>query len=202
MTRSVALTVFVLVATSLPASAQDHGAFGITMGYPSSIGAIWHMTDRIAIRPEIGFTQVSNTTTSTVNLIGPGGIILSSTTTQSTTDQWNIGVGASALFYVKQWDALRAYVSPRYQYTRSTVSGSATSSGSVQVVNPSDFTSNANLVSGSFGAQYALGTRFGVYGELGIAYSHTTNETMQAGGARSATNSLATRSGVGVLFYF
>ena|SRR5215831_14489346 len=202
MARSLALAVFVLAMTSLPASAQDRGAFGITMGYPASIGAIWHVTDRVAIRPEVSLTQLSNATTSTVYIMGPGGTILASTTTQSTTDQWTVGVGASALFYVKQWDALRAYVTPRYQYSRATISASATNSGSVQVLSQPDFTSNTHFISGSFGVQYALGTRFGLYGELGLGYSHAATDTTAPGAGRSTTNTVGTRSGVGVLFYF
>ncbi len=33
------------------AYAQDDPRVGLTMGYPTSVGVLWHVTDRIAIRP-------------------------------------------------------------------------------------------------------------------------------------------------------
>jgi hypothetical protein len=184
-----------LVSASAPAAAQESGAVGVTMGYPASIGVLWHITDRVAIRPEVSLSQLSNTSTATVTVIGPGGVVISNTITTSTNDQWNVGVGASALFYVSQWDALRTYVSPRFQYTRGSVSGM---SGTIET----DFLSNAYLVSGSFGAQYALSRRFALYGELGLGFTKSSTTTTQPGAGTSDTNTWSTRSGVGVVLYF
>ena len=49
--RSTACLALVLAACGT-ASAQDHGPVGITMAFPTSIGAIFHATDKVAIRPE------------------------------------------------------------------------------------------------------------------------------------------------------
>jgi hypothetical protein len=195
MARSVVFAALLLVSASGAAAAQDSPAVGATMGYPASIGVLWHITERVAIRPEVSLSQLSNTATATVTVIGPGGVVISSTTTTSTNDQWNVGVGASGLFYVAQWDALRTYVSPRFQYTRGSVTGM---SGPTQT----DFQSNQYLVSGSFGAQYALSRRFAVFGELGLGFSKSSTTSTQPGSGTSDTNAWSTRSGVGIVVYF
>ena len=47
------------------ADAQEKGKTGVTLGYPASIGLLWHVTDRIAIRPEFSFAFTSNDVTTT-----------------------------------------------------------------------------------------------------------------------------------------
>ncbi len=200
--RRLLAIVLVMMGTAASASAQDSGALGVTMGYPASIGVIWHVSDRVAIRPEISLTQISSTSSSVITTIGPGGVVLSSTTTQASTDQWTVGYGASALFYVKQWDALRTYVSPRFVYTRASVAGTSSSSTAAEPASTTEFDSNAYLVTGSFGAEYAFGTRFALYGEVGFGYSRTTTDSTQAGASNTTANSVGTRSGVGVILYF
>ena len=69
------------------------------------------------------------------------------------------------------------------------------SSGFVAVLNSWSLT-------GSVGAQYALGKRFGVFGEVGFGYQHS-HET---GGSLIQTDitshTIGTRTGVGVILYF
>jgi len=206
--RRLAAVMAIVFGAAGSARAQESGHVGITMGYPASIGVIWHVSDRIALRPEVSLQQISGTSTSVITIttgFGPGGqTITTSTTTQATSDQWAVGVGASALFYVKQWDALRTYVSPRFQYSRGSSSSQTTVSSSVIPIAPtsSDFTQTTYLVSGSFGAQYGLGTHFGLYGEVGFSYSHNSSESTQAAAGTSDGHTIGTRSGVGVIFYF
>jgi hypothetical protein len=182
------------------AAAQDHPSVGVTMGYPASIGVIWHLSDRLAIRPEVSLQQISTTSTSVItSVVGfvGGNVTTTTTTTQSTNDQWNTAVGASGLFYLQQWDALRTYVSPRFLYSRVTSSSTTSTAFS-----NNEFTSNAYFVSGSVGADYTLSRRFGVYGEVGFGYTHqsTTNSFAPAGSNTGHT--IATRSGVGAILYF
>ena len=49
--------LILLVCGMGSANAQDNPRVGLTMGYPTSIGVLWHVTDRIAIRPEIDSEQ-------------------------------------------------------------------------------------------------------------------------------------------------
>ena len=169
-----------LIGIGVPemASAQDVGQTGITMGYPESIGLLWHVTDKVAVRPEFSFNH--STTDTNVPFINDS---ISSTA---------VGVGASVLFYLKQYDSLRTYVAPQWTYDHAGP-GSGT-------------TSHANSISGLFGAQYALGKRFSVFGETGLAFSRSTAK----GDVAIATtdvltvkgNSFGTRTGAGVILYF
>ena len=130
-------------------------------------------------------------------------------------DGFQIGAGLSGLIYVGRWDELRTYVSPRFSYSRTRTSGTSTGSSS-------EITSRSYLTSGSFGAQYSLGRRFGVFGEIGLAYTsmNTTQlltliQTISFPGVPAApitTTALSRaethgktwgpRSGAGVIFYF
>jgi hypothetical protein len=196
---------FLVVASA--ASAQDVGQVGVTMGFPASIGVIWHATDRIAVRPEIGFSRnstegtLSNTTGDTVN------------------------VGASLLYYLRRWDSVRTYVSPRYSYSHVSNSGSSGStslslSGSTSTsLFSSDSSSGTHTLSASYGVQYMPSPHFAVYGEAGLSFSHA-NSTSQtslsasitsvSGIVTSATSppslstvtQWSTRGGVGVTLYF
>jgi hypothetical protein len=52
--------------------------------------------------------------------------------------------------------------------------------------------------SGAFGAQYGLGKRFALFGELGFSYDHQDTDTPTTKGHSS---NWGLRSGVGVVFY-
>ena len=50
-------------------AAQDAGKVGLTMGYPSSVGVIWNVAGRVALRPEITLSRMSGDS-STNDLLG------------------------------------------------------------------------------------------------------------------------------------
>lgn len=190
--KRVLFVLALLLSASLPVAAQESGQVGIAMGYPASIGIIWHASDRVAIRPEFNFTHSSvENSSETVSGLKSGG--------------WALGAGASALFYTSTHDKLRTYVSPRFAYARTT----STNSGSS--VSTSDSTSNTYQFFGSFGAQYTPTRRFSIYGEVGVGYS-TADSTftstllvvtpnVSASTGTSTSHSFGTRTAVGVIFY-
>src|SRR5206468_5297785 len=90
------------------ARAQETGRAGLTMGYPGAVGMIWHVAERVALRPEFSFASSA------------------ADTATSGTDATSFGVGVSGLFYVRTWDNLRAYVSPRFVYGRGTTTSKGT----------------------------------------------------------------------------
>ena len=173
--------VLVCCTLMLPCSeavAQDTRNVGITMGYPASIGVLWHATDKVAIRPDFAFSGNSLTETPTVK--------------NSTR---NVAIGVSALFYIRKDDHVRTYVVPRLDYSRSSSSQSAVSS------TPALGTARWDAdLAGSFGAQCALGDRFSVFAEVGVGVSHSTLPVLP-GITSGSANSWGTRSGVGVIFY-
>jgi|SRR5581483_3650780 len=185
-------------------AAEDPPAIGVTMGYPASIGIVWHVSPRIAVRPEVSAQQITSTSTSVITTgFVVNGIPVSemTTTTQASNDQWNTAYGASGLFYLRQWDALRTYLSPRFLYSRST-SSSTTSTTAGTTATTNEFTSNSYFVSGSFGAEYALARRFAVYGEVGIGYTHQSTDNSFLAAGNNTGHTVSTRSGVGAIFYF
>jgi hypothetical protein len=183
-----------MLFASSAAMAQERGQVGVTMGYPTSVGVIWHLSDAVAVRPEV------NLTTSTTD------VSLSSTSATA------YGVGVSALFYVKHWDALRAYVAPRYAYQH----GSATSSIGIDLPLPlpidlpsfqTSTTTSEHNFSGVFGGQYLLHRHFGFFGEVGATYAtvtstYTSTPPLPASEANPSSHAFGFRSGVGAIFYF
>ena len=115
-------------------------------------------------------------------------------------DSWALAAGMSGLFYVRQWEALRAYVVPGFAYVRT----KTTSEQSESIV-------EEYAGSGSFGLQYALGRRFGIFAEVGVEYSllkssggpSAASPGPQTGSVtRSTTHMVVPRSGIGAIFYF
>lgn len=180
----VAVLVMTVFGSGTPAVAQEKGKVGLTMGYPSSVGIVYHVTDKIAIRPELNIAQASTETTAPA---------IAGVNVSVSSDTWAIGTGLSGLFYVRQWDDLHLYVSPRWTYSHGSSSSSTL---------PIDTGLNSWSLTGSVGAQYALGKRFGVFGEVGFGYQHS-HET---GGSLIQTDitshTIGTRTGVGVILYF
>ena len=102
----------------------------------------------------------------------------------------------SVLFYTGRWDNLQTYVTPRLSYSWS--SSSIEGSGSTL-----DATQDGWGLSGSFGAQYTLGTRFAVFAEAGLLYSSQTTETPSSFGNNERTSwTFGTRTAIGATLYF
>lgn len=179
------LMCVVLGATS--ASAQDKGRFGMAMGVPGSIAAIWHLSEVIAIRPEVNLARSSEEYASHVTT----GSTTTPTTNRSTS--FTTSVGVSGIFFVATKDNLRTYVSPQIGYTRVSITQNVGGPSSADVKT----TGTGYSAGGSVGAQYAIGSRFGAYGELGAVYRHA-----EGGVSNSDTDSVSTRSAVGVIVYF
>ncbi len=122
---------------------------------------------------------------------GSGSALLPATEDENTSRV--IRPGVSALFYLGPMEELRTYVSPRFVFVSTEMSSS-------------DQETSNYLVSGSFGAEYRLGTRFAVFGELGIEYNRSETRlslpTPISGTTTVRRTGVASRSGVGVVLYF
>lgn len=205
--KRLMIGVSMVLSVGANALAQDAGQIGITMGYPSAVGIIWQVTDRVAVRPSIAFSTGSTDSGTLIPDLALLGGAIQSDEISSTI----VTAGVSGLFYFGQWDKLRAYVSPGYAY------GRAFSNIGSTFLNDDKHTTYQ--VTGSFGAHYQFHHRFAVFGETGIGYNHsrTTFSTtlfvpvipvgvnVPAPVIRTAeTNShnWSTRTGAGVIFYF
>ena len=140
--RILLLACSIIVGATTAAGAQEAGTVGITMGYPAAIGLLWHLSDRIALRPEFSFTLTDSSSESLVN---------------DESHFLSLGTGVSALFYWPATDNLRTYAAPRFSYARTHGDSSTTES-----------TTDVYTIAGMFGAQYSLGRRFAAFGEVGL----------------------------------
>jgi hypothetical protein len=176
-----------LLGQATTAFAQEKGDAGVVMGYPSSVGFIYHVNDRFAIRPEVTFNVVSGTSETDFS--------------SSDGDTWALGFAVGANFYVGQWDKLRSYINARYGYNRAETTTLNTLLFPLSQDTESTLTSDAQAFAGSFGAQYSLHERFSVFGEVGAVFSHQKTKS-EATGGRSNSNQFGSRTAVGVVFYF
>jgi hypothetical protein len=180
--RAAVLVLPVLFfAQSAPALAQDQGDVGISMGYPASVGVVFHLTDSVALRPEISFTRISSDSDSAFGDLS--------------NSNYTYEIGISGLLYVGRWDKLRAYVTPGYAYRRTG------GSNNVDFPQIGSTTVSGHTFQGSFGAQYSHHEKFSVFGEAGLRYfTQQTRSTFSNGG--TDFRSFGSRGAVGVIFYF
>jgi hypothetical protein len=180
----VAFAVCLCFASVVSTAAQDDRSVGLTIGYPSSVGVIWQVADRVAIRTDTTFSSswtdadAPHAATELLQLIAPS----------SSTSGHTFGVGVSVLITVARWERVRAYVAPRAAYLRS----SSTTEFSLPAgiprfpglpglpelpirIQPATFETKTSTqtYSGSFGTQYRLADRFAAFGEVGVAYAST-----------------------------
>lgn len=171
------IAIFCLCLVPTFASAQEAGKTGVTMGFPAQVGVIWHASEKVAVRPEFSFTHSSAE--------APGG--------ETSSDTY--GLGVSVLFYTKKWDNAAAYFAPRFAWAH----GRGESRSDLGDFG-SESTFDSYQYSGSFGGQGWFGSRFSVYGEVGIAYQ--TGSTDSGSSVDVTNKSWSIRSGVGAVLYF
>jgi hypothetical protein len=162
------LAVFSILLHVPPAEAQERGQVGLTLGYPGSVGLLWHASDAFALRPELfGTLRSSDSTTASAT-----GEMLPS----SSSEGWEIGTGMSGLFRLGQWEGVRAYLVPRITYSRSRTTTEPAGDAFVAASQTEVRTYNLGT---SLGVQYALARRLSLYGELGVAYNHSNSSLAQ-----------------------
>jgi hypothetical protein len=217
MTRALLAIAAVLIPAI--AAAQDTPKVGVTMAAPSAIGVLWNIADRFAVRPEITWSHNSGESTPTD---------LSGVPALTSDDSSAVGVALGALFYVgpagasAKTEGLRTYVVPRVSYTRSSTFATI-NNNSILGPTSSESKSSTWQTSLSFGGQYTFGRHFGVFGEAGFAYARlnsaasttftstvttiangaiTQTSRIQTTGSSSRSNTVGTRTAVGVILLF
>jgi len=180
MTRRLAIMTMTLLTLLAPAAArgQEERNFGVTMGFPASIGVFWKVSDAIAVRPEFRFSLTSD---------------------DDDQDSSVYGTGVTGLFYLKSADALRMYVGPRFTYERQNEED--------QGFFTLESTANVYSLSGLFGAQYLLGDRFLIYGEVGVRFGYVSGRDTVTSPAFSVSDdsfghAWGSTGGVGIVLLF
>jgi hypothetical protein len=181
--RSISFAAFVVsMLTPVSAFAQEAGKMGIMLSTPATVGLFFQVTERVAVRPEFGFS-----TTSSDNNVVTGSTTLSN---------YTITPGVSVNYYIGKFEALRTYVSGRYAFQRnkSTVTPPPPAT-------PNESWTNSQLLSGALGADYLIHGRFSVFAELGLALTHSSSHA-PAVTVVPTSNSWGLRSVVGGVLYF
>jgi hypothetical protein len=181
MLRYLFTLVLAVMSIALPSisAAQEPGKVGVTMGFPESVGLIWHASEKLAVRPEFSFQTTSSGDTDTVEVNGH-----------------SFATGIGVLYYLRKYDRLSTYVSPRYSFGRTSTTIDSVFSGE------RDSVSHTHLFSGSFGAQFWMSDRFSAFGEAGLDYRHSSAQSGDIFDNESTSEGFGTRSAVGIAFYF
>lgn len=176
---SSVLTLCALCAWPAAAYAQERGNVGLVIAMPTDVGVIWHVTDTVAVRPEINFSFGSS------ELEGLGASAESSRRAYS--------LETSVLFYAGDVSGVRTYVAPRVGFEWSSLDPQD---------NDTEISGDSVEVSLSYGAEYAPVARFSIFGELGLEYARATAGLDTGGNIESRTSAWGPRTQVGVILYF
>lgn len=194
-TAQLMMMMGILIGAVEAAQAQQDRPVGVVIGYPASVGVLWPVGDRVALRPEVSLDWTTTETTSTLN--SPG-----ATEVSTTTRGWTTAIGLSALFYLgPSTDELRFYVVPRAAYLW--MNTDVENSPDLPQLGPYESDGSGFQASGAFGAEYAVGDRFRIFGELGLGYTTQESDTgYTLSRITMQTSSVGLRSGVGVVVSF
>lgn len=164
--------------TAVPALAQQPSV--AVTATTSGVGLHVQAGSRLALRPEFSFVTGSSESDTSL-----------STTVKA--ENTSVGLGLSAPLYFKADGPFRTYVSPQFDWRRS-----SSKIGTTESPARSQYSAG-----GSFGADYRASDRFMMFGEVGVAHSWYSTEATSLGSATTLkTNMTGTRALVGVGFFF
>jgi hypothetical protein len=190
------VALMLVMCGSRPAVAQE-AKVGLTMGYPTAVGVLWQVSDRVAVRPEFSWAQSSLDTNTTFS--------------QDSSDSSGVSFAISALVRLHQWGAVRSYVAPRFEAVRTTVE---TTVDLPMPQFPPGFPSSQTVKTtgtsyeggGSIGIQASPAPHFGVFGEVGLMYARTKTDgessILQSTPSTQRGHIVGIRSAVGVILFF
>ena len=197
-----------LLFASTPSLAQQPPSLGLTAGYPATVGVLWQVSDRLALRPDISWNWGSTESTTSIDL----GTAIPAVTLENSSDNTTVVFGVSGLFTLRHSGPLRLIVGGRVGYSTgdSTSTSQSVSFSSGPSIAPSlpvtisrttKSESNGYAIAGLFGGQYALGERAALFAEVGPSYQ-SSKQTSELPVNEARTHSTGVRSAVGLIFYF
>jgi hypothetical protein len=181
------------------AAAQESGQIGLSIGYPASVGVLWHPSNRFGVRADATFVFTSSETEAP-RVLG-GGLDRELETS-------GFGFGVSGLLYLSRIDDVSTYVSPRFAYSSTTTD---IEGPELLILVPPGFPvpsldyrieTSGYSVAGSVGVQYSPNRRFSVFGELGLDYTSNESSSSSPTSTNLEVSSFGLRSGVGIVWYF
>ena len=192
--------MFGLFPSTLSAKEKESPKHKFGLVFPR-IGVIWHINDRVALLPFVGLTgswgsgnastqtSSTNTQTSSPDYVSTTQITAFGDSKTDNPFSPSYSVGANVRFFLNEWKGVQFYVSPGYSYghykseetNSSDQSGSGTSITSGQTVTTYNSESTSHNVNGVWGFQYTIGDRVGLFGDIGMIYSHTKGHSTSSG---------------------
>lgn len=169
MKKMLIVAAVAMAATTASFGAVKANQFGVDYMYSggvNSFGAWWHVSDKIALRPTVGFKYTDQDNAGT----------------QTTTTMFTLGVAVP--IYIANFSALDLYVAPAFAYTSN---GSKSTTGGVSV----STSSSSISASAALGMQVKLVEQVSIFGEMGIGYDKddsTKKSTIQT--ARTAVGAI------------
>jgi hypothetical protein len=192
------LAGFAFAAISVQAADNDQSKFGLVFsisGGDSGVGATWNLGNHVAFSPYFNFVRMWRNTSSS-----PSQISL------NPARQNDLAAGAKLQLYLKNWNKMRLYVAPGYEFGRlrsmlSYKTSSYTSSSDELIHEHSAF--------GVLGLQYAVNNRISIFGDMGPEYQDRGSDfsSMSSGVIysenKSSTryHSLGIRNSLGIIFF-
>jgi hypothetical protein len=158
---TTAAALLLTLAFAPPAAAQDK-PLAITMAYPGSIGAVWQLRERVALRSE--FTLGHSKEADNVTLVEAR--------------SWKLGGTVSALMSLVRDGPRHLYVGPYYEYQRRKATYSTAVTSAIEDFGPAfvttlvdvDARANEHSIGGVAGVEFRFEGRFSVFAEAGPAY--------------------------------
>jgi hypothetical protein len=146
------------VLLAAPALAEERGPIGLNFsvgGGSRSIGATWHATDRLALRPTFEYDHLRS----------DGSATYADGRAEPTERRFtSVGGGVAALLYLSRRDTLSAYVAGAVALTRD----------SQHYGTPLERTTrNGHTLSARFGVQYAVTKKVSAFAETGLSYTRS-----------------------------
>lgn len=159
---TTAAAALLTLALASPVAAQEK-PFGITFGYPGSIGVFWQVRERIALRPEftIGYSSERDPDIS----VTAGG--------------WRFGIATSAVLTLYRDKPRHLYAVPYYEFRRRNVTFAQDMSYAPDPLEPQrsaltvievNTHTNDHTIAGLIGIAFDVSDRSTVFAEVGPAY--------------------------------
>lgn len=162
-------------------------------GMPT-IGVLWHLTDMIALAPQVGFYTASSTDNSATTG-APGNVVKKETTVTA----W--GAGLEVPIYLTKFNALNFYVAPGFGITPNSTTVKNTTENNT--VTETKSTGSHLSIYAAIGLQIPINDQLHVFGKTTIGYASGTSNGGAAGEPDDKNSYFGLqRWAVGAIFYF
>jgi hypothetical protein len=194
----IVLAGLAFATISAQAADTDRSKFGLvfsTSGGDSGVGATWNLGNHVAFSPYFNFVRMWQNKSSS-----PSQFAL------NPMRQNTMAAGAKLQLYLKNWNKMRLYVAPGYEFGRSRFMSSTKTSS---YMFGADELIHQHSAFGVLGIQYAVNNRISIFGDMGLEYqdlgldytSMSSGVTYSENKSSTRQHSLGIRNSMGIIFF-